>query len=198
MAKARRPWEVWDNVGTAEQVDDYWTNSPAELDHRAKLARLVKEYLAADSSLLEVGCGTGLVYKALEIQMPGLDYTGIDNSRQMLAIARKRYPGVRFQQGDAFKLKLMNRQFDIACAFEVFGHLPEPWPAVKELVRVASKLAIFTVWPTDGPVSVDCGDHYEHPRGALLKGLAQLYGEREWAVATRSIGPVLAYVVDMR
>ena len=164
MRVKERPWEVWHSSRMAQQLDAYWRNSPDEMAYRTRLAVLVRDHMAMpNDSILEVGCGTGLVYEALRDNIKsGLVYTGMDNSSQMVAAARKAYPGVTFRRGDAFQLPAEDGAFDIACAFEVFGHMPAPAPAIAELIRVARHTAIFTMWVWDGQGPRQGADHYEH------------------------------------
>ncbi len=60
-------------------------------------------------SVLEIGCGSG--HLASRFLNAGYDYTGIDISPQMLALARQRCPMARFEQGDMRTLQL-NQSFD--------------------------------------------------------------------------------------
>jgi ubiquinone/menaquinone biosynthesis C-methylase UbiE len=57
--------------------------------------------------ILEVGCGTGNRGKLFINK--GYEYTGLDISEGMLRIARKKYPELRFIQGDVRKLSLKEK-----------------------------------------------------------------------------------------
>lgn len=60
-------------------------------------------------SVLEVGCGSG--HRGKFFINKGYDYTGLDISEGMLKIARRKYPEIRFVQGDVRKLTL-KQKFD--------------------------------------------------------------------------------------
>jgi SAM-dependent methyltransferase len=95
-----------------------------------------------------------MIYECL---VPGLipneRYTGVDVSREMLAIGRRQHPEARLLDGDGYQLQFGDGEFDISLAFEVLGHLPEIGSFLRELVRVTRDTAIFTVWPAaDGVV----------------------------------------------
>ncbi len=60
-------------------------------------------------NILEVGCGTG--HRGAFFISRGYDYVGLDISENMLRIARRKYPEIKFIQGDARKLPL-NEKFD--------------------------------------------------------------------------------------
>lgn len=61
------------------------------------LARVV---LDAPRRVVDLGCGPGNSTELLARRFPGAEIVGIDNSPPMLADARKRLPGVRFEHGD--------------------------------------------------------------------------------------------------
>ena len=65
-----------------------------------------------NSSLLEVGCGTGR--DALELVQIFAEYTGVDGSAGMLTIAKEVVPGARFEIGNFLELPYNNESFD-AC-----------------------------------------------------------------------------------
>lgn len=68
---------------------------------------LLQQYGAG--SVLEIGCGSG--HLAKRFTDAGWDYQGVDNSEQMLALARQRCPTARFELGDMRSLTT-NRPFD--------------------------------------------------------------------------------------
>lgn len=57
--------------------------------------------------ILEVGCGVG--HRGKPFINKGYDYVGLDISEGMLRIARRKYPQIRFIQGDVRKLSLKER-----------------------------------------------------------------------------------------
>ncbi len=59
-------------------------------------ANILTQYGA--KSVLEIGCGSGHLAKRFTQQQ--YDYQGVDISSEMLAIARRRCPGARFEQAD--------------------------------------------------------------------------------------------------
>lgn len=68
---------------------------------------LLRQYGAG--SVLEIGCGSG--HLAKRFMDAGWDYQGVDNSEQMLALARQRCPTARLELGDMRSL-VTNRPFD--------------------------------------------------------------------------------------
>jgi ubiquinone/menaquinone biosynthesis C-methylase UbiE len=67
---------------------------------------------------LDVACGTGYATSWL----PG-EVTGLDQSANMLEIARARLPGATFVQGDALALPFADDSFDRVATMSFYGHL---------------------------------------------------------------------------
>lgn len=145
----KRDWERWDEKGVAPEIEAYWLQSAYEKAHRETLARLCATYLPSPAlDVLEVGCGTGMIYERLvPALLPNERYTGVDVSREMLAIGRRKHPQARFLAGDGYGLQFADRSFDVTFSFAVLGHIPEIGPFLRELVRVTRRTAVFTVWP---------------------------------------------------
>jgi ubiquinone/menaquinone biosynthesis C-methylase UbiE len=163
-----RPWERWDDAGVADSIESYWRRSAHEKAQRRALAELCAHYVRGpQEEVLEVGCGTGLVYEQLVPQVVAPPrYTGVDVSARMLEIARRTHPAGRFLLGDGYGLPFDDGAFDVAVSFEVLGHVPEVAPFVRELVRVSRRTALFTVWPcaegvVEGAEEV-CGSRFLH------------------------------------
>lgn len=83
----------------------------------------------------DLGCGTGRVTAYLA--ETGLDVSGVDLSPEMLAIARRDHPGLRFSQGSLLALDLPDGGLAGAVAWYSIIHTPpERLPAVAaELFR---------------------------------------------------------------
>ncbi|ANT50603.1 class I SAM-dependent methyltransferase [Mesorhizobium amorphae] len=158
-----RDWEKWDIGNIATELQAIWQDSANEIAHRGQLADIVSHYATAQTSILEVGCGTGLVYEKLVTTLPVTSrYTGVDSSVKMLEIARQNFPQGQFLYGDGYELVFRDQEFDVVLSFEVLGHIPEIKPFVSELFRVAKKTCIFTTWPSDGR---DIVENYETING---------------------------------
>jgi SAM-dependent methyltransferase len=95
-------------------------------------------------SLLEIGCGSGY-YSEVLAQLPAtkVTYTGIDYSPVMVARARRRYPGCRFEKMDATNLVFDDGSFDIAFNGVSLMHTPEWRKAVRESRRISRRACIF-------------------------------------------------------
>jgi ubiquinone/menaquinone biosynthesis C-methylase UbiE len=87
----------------------------------SKLHTFIQKYKQSPgNSLLDVACGTGIhagfLSKYYQVQ-------GLDLDPQMLAVAKKKHPDIRFHQGDMTDFDL-HRQFDvIVCLFSSIGYV---------------------------------------------------------------------------
>ncbi len=80
------------------------------------------EYLKPGYKVLDVGCGNGRIVKSL-INV-NIKYTGIDNSPELINLAKKNFPNYDFFVGDILKLPLAENSFDVVFCLSVLHHLP--------------------------------------------------------------------------
>jgi SAM-dependent methyltransferase len=66
--------------------------------HRAKIVAELGPQLLSGDAILDLACADGSAAQPLIAR--GLRYTGVDMSEAMLAAARAKHPGARFDQGD--------------------------------------------------------------------------------------------------
>ena len=92
------------------------------------------------ASTLDVACGTGFLTRHL----PG-DITGLDQSEQMLEIARDRVPHATLIQGDALELPFDDASFERVFTGHFYGHLEEPerQTFVSDARRVGRELIVI-------------------------------------------------------
>jgi len=88
---------------------------------------------------LDVACGTGFLTRHL----PG-EITALDQSEQMLEIARERVPDATFVQGDALELPFEDSSFERVFVGHFYGHLErdERLAFLAEARRVAPELVV--------------------------------------------------------
>jgi SAM-dependent methyltransferase len=86
------------------------------------------------SSVLDAACGTGRHTAFLVAR--GHDVVGIDTSPEMLAIAKEKVPGARFQLAALDDIPLADGCMDAAVCALALSHSRDIGPAVAELARV--------------------------------------------------------------
>lgn len=97
--------------------------------------------LRAGERVLEVGCGTGMLWRQNAARIPaGAALTLTDSSRGMLGAARVALaslaPAPRFALADAQRLPFPDRSFDLVLANHMLYHVPDRHRALAELARV--------------------------------------------------------------
>jgi SAM-dependent methyltransferase len=107
---------------------DYFERFGAELAakplDRAMLAGFAELVLAAGGGpVADIGCGSGRVSAHLE--RLGLSVSGIDLSPEMIAAARRRYPGLRFEVGSMLSLELPDGSLGGVLAWYSTIHIPD-------------------------------------------------------------------------
>jgi ubiquinone/menaquinone biosynthesis C-methylase UbiE len=147
-----RSWENWDKNNNFRKCHNYWINDTIESNWRNVLAHHLKGFMGDNQQILDVGCGSGLIYEALvqhAVTNPER-YLGGDTSKGMLEIAKSRYPEAKFVEMDVFDLKFENRSWDNVINILVMPHLPYYEDAFKELWRVTKNKLVVSLWLTDG------------------------------------------------
>jgi demethylmenaquinone methyltransferase/2-methoxy-6-polyprenyl-1,4-benzoquinol methylase len=124
----------------AEEYDEWWQDEGRFTDRdRPGWHEDVAAVCAAVAALppartLDLACGTGF----LTAHLHG-DVTGLDQSAQMLEVARRRLPGAELVQGDALAPPFVPGRFDRVFSGHFYGHLDAGQRA--EFVRAAHELA---------------------------------------------------------
>ena len=99
----------------------------------------VENFQRKDGKILEIGVGTGnLAGKFLQNKY---HIIGIDQSRQMLAVAKEKYPKLHVRLGEFLKIPYENQTFDVIVSTYAFHHLNEEEKrvAIAEMMRVLKK-----------------------------------------------------------
>jgi ubiquinone/menaquinone biosynthesis C-methylase UbiE len=106
-------------------------------------ARLAPAFLrfagvGGSRNVLDVGCGTGSLSRALISSGKSIRATGIDPAAQYIAFARAavRHPRAQFLVGAAEALPFADGSFDAALALLVLQDFGDPARAVREMTRV--------------------------------------------------------------
>lgn len=84
----------------------------------------IERHAPAPRSILEIGCGTGFVLKALVKRFPRTRVTGSEVFTTGLVYAQRRVPGVHLCQMDARDIGHV-AEFEVIGAFDVLEHIAE-------------------------------------------------------------------------
>lgn len=108
---------------------------------------LIVHLLDGYESVLDVGCGNGLVYKAIkEANKEFKIYKGIDLSAKFIEACKVLYPERQWEWGDANKLEEPDESYEVVLLYHIFESMPAYEQAIKEALRVAKKKVIIVFW----------------------------------------------------
>lgn len=142
-------------MSTSDRHDN-WTSGAAYESFMGRLSRPVAhEFLTwlnlpAQSSWLDIGCGTGSLSQTILESASPSEVCGIDQSAAFVEYSRTQIddPRARFEVGDAQSLSFPDDSFDAVVSGLVLNFVPEPPKAVADMARVAklnSTVAVY-VW----------------------------------------------------
>lgn len=111
--------------------------------------RLVEILETVGTSFLDVGCGSGVMYKLLKEKMGEfLGYKGIDVSPEAIKYAQRHFPEGDFELFDS-KFPLEDKGPKVSFTRAVFEHveLDDIESLLKEMARVSSVIVICWIYP---------------------------------------------------
>ncbi|MEW2273542.1 class I SAM-dependent methyltransferase [Streptomyces griseofuscus] len=120
----------------AEDYAEHFANPLADKPLERALLAAFAEQVGPGAAVADLGCGPGAVTGHLAAL--GVDAFGLDLSAAMLAVARREYPGLRFEQGSMLDLPLPDGGLAGAVCWYSTIHTPdERFPELfAELYRV--------------------------------------------------------------
>ncbi len=131
---------------------------------RQRLRTLELLQLRAGETVLDVGCGSGLLVEEMATLVGDNGrVVGIDNSADMLSLAQQRCAGlsqVEFNQANAEQLTQADAYFDAAACVQVLLYVSDVLAALSEIYRVLKPGGRAVVIETDwrGTVLNSCDD----------------------------------------
>ena len=134
---------------TGNTYDKYGSTNPVVRRLMATFERTLGELwtLAAPRSILDVGCGEGVLTQRWAQALPGGRVVGIDLDDPQLHAEweRRRAANLEYRVMKAENLPFADDEFDMATAIEVLEHVPEPEHTVAEMARVAQRWLLVSV-----------------------------------------------------
>jgi ubiquinone/menaquinone biosynthesis C-methylase UbiE len=137
---------------TAQMYDSRYSEEQTP-KYKAALERLILE---AGSSILDVGCGSGLFFSSVATTVDKV--VGVDASLKLLLIAKKRakeFENVHLVRADADYPPFRQAVFSHIFAFTVLQNMPNPVKTLQELKNIAKRDAAFVVSGLKAAVSID-------------------------------------------
>jgi SAM-dependent methyltransferase len=135
--------EVATSVPTGNTFDKYGSTNPVVRRLMAGFEGTLEQLFgrAAPDSVLDVGCGEGVLTYRWAQQLGDRPVLGVDLADPKLEAewSTRRRPNLEFRATAATELPFADRSYDLAAAIEVLEHVPEPERTLAEMARVAAR-----------------------------------------------------------
>ena len=178
---------------TGNTYDKYGSTNPVVRRLMAGFERNLDELWtkAAPTSILDVGCGEGVLTHEWAERLNGGRIVGIDLDDPLLHEQWKtrQRPNLEYQVMKAENMPFAENEFDMATAIEVLEHVPDPEDTLCEMQRCAARWILVSVpreplwratnmgrgayWKTLG----NTPGHLNHWSSGAFKKLLSQYGE---------------------
>ena len=136
-------------VPTGNTYDKYGSTNPVVRRLMNNFESTLEELWrkAGPESILDVGCGEGVLTEQWADQLGHGRIVGIDlDDPKLKAEWEKRQRGnLQYRVEDATNLSFADGEFDMATAIEVLEHVPDPERTVSEMARVAKRWVLVSV-----------------------------------------------------
>ncbi|HEX7609552.1 MAG TPA: class I SAM-dependent methyltransferase [Solirubrobacteraceae bacterium] len=138
-----------DGVVTGNTYDKYGSTNPVVRRLMSGFEATLDELfeLAAPHSVLDVGCGEGVLVQQWAERLGDGRVVGIDLEEESIQAgwAGHRAPNLEYRVMEASDLPFADDEFDLASAIEVLEHVPDPEHTVAEMARCAERHLLVSV-----------------------------------------------------
>jgi 2-polyprenyl-3-methyl-5-hydroxy-6-metoxy-1,4-benzoquinol methylase len=138
-----------DGIVTGNTYDKYGSSNPVVRRLMANFEGALDELLARAEprSLLDVGCGEGVLVHRWALAMPDRRLVGIDLEEESIQAgwAERRAANLEYRTMAADELPFATGEFDLATAIEVLEHVPDPERTLAEMARCAERHLLVSV-----------------------------------------------------
>jgi len=136
-------------VVTGNTYDKYGSTNPVVKRLMANFEATLAELFgrAAPASLLDVGCGEGVLVHEWAQAIAPARVVGIDLEEPSIQAgwAGRQAPNLEYRVMKAEELPFADGEFDVASAIEVLEHVPDPAHTIAEMARVAQRHLLVSV-----------------------------------------------------
>jgi 2-polyprenyl-3-methyl-5-hydroxy-6-metoxy-1,4-benzoquinol methylase len=138
-----------DGIVTGNTYDKYGSSNPVVRRLMANFEGALDELLARAEprSLLDVGCGEGVLVHRWALAMPDRRLVGIDLEEESIQAgwAERRAANLEYRTMPADELPFATGEVDLATAIEVLEHVPDPERTLAEMARCAERHLLVSV-----------------------------------------------------
>jgi 2-polyprenyl-3-methyl-5-hydroxy-6-metoxy-1,4-benzoquinol methylase len=138
-----------DGVITGNTYDKYGSSNPVVRRLMAAFGRELDSLLAqaAPQSVLDVGCGEGVLVHHWAGLLDGRRVVGMDLEEESIQAgwASRQAPNLSYEVGRAESLPFASDEFDLVSAIEVLEHVQDPAGTLAEMARCARRHLLVSV-----------------------------------------------------
>jgi 2-polyprenyl-3-methyl-5-hydroxy-6-metoxy-1,4-benzoquinol methylase len=138
-----------DGVVTGNTYDKYGSGNPLVRRMMDGFEAALDELLerAGPASLLDVGCGEGVLVQRLAERLHPRRVVGVDLEEASIqdGWARHGAPNLEYRTAEADTLPFAEGEFDLVSAIEVLEHVPDPERTLAEMRRCAARHLLVSV-----------------------------------------------------
>jgi 2-polyprenyl-3-methyl-5-hydroxy-6-metoxy-1,4-benzoquinol methylase len=138
-----------EGIVTGNTYDKYGSSNPLVKRMMKGFEHTLDELMdrATPASLLDVGCGEGVLVHSWAQRMPQARVVGIDLEEESIQAGwrERKAPNLEYRVMKAESLPFAGGEFDLACAIEVLEHVPDPEHTLAEMARCASRHLLVSV-----------------------------------------------------
>jgi 2-polyprenyl-3-methyl-5-hydroxy-6-metoxy-1,4-benzoquinol methylase len=138
-----------DGVVTGNTYDKYGSSNPVVRRLMAAFERDLDELLerSAPSSVLDVGCGEGVLVHRWARRLGECRMVGVDLREPSIqdGWAQRQAPNLEYRVMEGEELPFATGEFDLASAIEVLEHVPDPERTLGEMARCAERHLLVSV-----------------------------------------------------
>lgn len=188
-----------------KQALDYDTSIQGE--HARKLYKPIIENLKGKKihSILDLGCGTGVLLEQIKELNLAEELSGIDISAEMLKIAKSRLGNhATLILGDTEKLPFQDNSFDAIICNDSFHHYPLPHIVLEEVSRCLRENGILVIgdcWQPTGARQImnlymkhsNSGDVKIYSKKEMLQLLSKNFHDIKWEHLDNTSCLIVAY-----
>ena len=138
-----------DGIVTGNTYDKYGSQNAVVKRLMAGFQSCLEELLAraGPDSLLDVGCGEGLLAQRVAQRLPAARVVGADLEEESIQAgwSRHRAPNLEYRAMDGRVLPFADGEFDAVSALELLEHVPNPDAMLAEMSRCARRHLLVSV-----------------------------------------------------
>ncbi len=138
-----------EGIVTGNTYDKYGSSNPLVKRMMAGFERSLDELLghADPASLLDVGCGEGVLVHQWAQRLADRRVVGIDLEEESIQAGWTQHTAanLEYRVMRAENLPFADNEFGVACAIEVLEHVPDPEHTLAEMARCAERHLLVSV-----------------------------------------------------